>query len=219
MILLGIETATQVCGVGIVNDDEVIADFRIFKDMLHAEVLAQVVKEMFQISRISMSDIDGIAVSIGPGSFTGLRIGLAFAKGLSCGLDRPLVAVPTMDGIVCNVPHISEWACVVMRAREGEYYRGLYRWSEDEWRREGEYIIVKESCIDEGIDVEDIIFIGECESCSQKSRDGKRFILMPNRISTGWAIAMRGSVLLKSGELSDPDTVTPLYIQRFLGIA
>jgi tRNA threonylcarbamoyladenosine biosynthesis protein TsaB len=94
--ILGIETATTVCGVALMREDRVVAERWLEERSVHAERLFGLIDAVLQEGRVDPRDLDAIAVSIGPGSFTGLRIGLSAAKGFHLALGKPLIAVPTL---------------------------------------------------------------------------------------------------------------------------
>ena len=223
MIILGIETATQLCGVGLAGDEGLIADHRLSGKTIHAEHLPRAVETVLGDAGIPDESLDGIAVSIGPGSFTGLRIGLGLAKGMAFGLDKPLMAVPTMDGIVSQVPGCVEWTCVLLIARKGEAYRGIYRWTESSWSLAEPFGIVPEENIKVGLPTEKIMFLGEgallFRNSILKQIDGAWFPPTMLHYSSGTTIAEKGRELLARGETADIDSLVPLYLKRFQGVA
>jgi tRNA threonylcarbamoyladenosine biosynthesis protein TsaB len=95
-MILGIETATSICGAGIAEGERVVAEIRFDIKNLHAEVLSESIEQLLRLAGISSNRIEAYAISIGPGSFTGLRIGLATAKGLAFVGEKPLVPVSTL---------------------------------------------------------------------------------------------------------------------------
>jgi tRNA threonylcarbamoyladenosine biosynthesis protein TsaB len=223
MIVLGIETATSVCGVGLACDEGFMADYRILRRNKHAELLPEAIETVLKDAGMRVHEIDGIAVSIGPGSFTGLRIGLGLAKGMAFGLEKPLIAVPTMDGMVSQTPHVCEWACVLLTARKGEVYQGLFRRSENSWQREGKYEIVPENRIGKGLPNEGILFLGEGsdnnKNCILDRVDEAHFLPPFHSIPSGYGVAAKGRELLCEGNVADIDTLSPFYLKRFQGEA
>ena len=223
MKVLGIETATRVCGVGLVGDEGLLADYRIVGKTIHAEHLPHAVETVLKDAGVPAESLDCIAVSIGPGSFTGLRIGLGVAKGLAFGLEKPLVAVPTLDGIVSQVPESAEFACVLLIARKEEVYRGFYRWSKNSWELVGEYETLSETQICDGLPTQDILFLGEGATCYREiiRKRIKRACFPPQgqSLASGYAVASKGMVLLKAGKTANIDSLVPLYLKRFQGVA
>ena len=106
MKILGIESSSLVASVAVVTDDVVTAEFTANFRKTHSQTLLPMLDQMGQLIHLDMKTLDAIAVAAGPGSFTGLRIGAATAKGLGLALDKPLVAVPTLEALACNL-----WGC------------------------------------------------------------------------------------------------------------
>jgi len=140
MTILGIETSTAVCSVGFARQNstgtgrqpdgiDLQSEKSIVESHIHSEKLLTLIQELCDEQTIPLSQVDGVAVSIGPGSFTGLRIGLSTAKGLCAALGKPLVAVPTFEAIVRSVvlthPECEE-IIVCIDAKQREYYIGSY---------------------------------------------------------------------------------------------
>lgn len=129
MTVLGIETSTAVCSVGIFREGKGTIERSLVESHIHSEKILTLVQEAVSESGTTLQQVHGVAVSIGPGSFTGLRIGLSTAKGLSYSLGCPLLAVSTFEGIAEAVrdsdPSVEE-LFVVLDARQGEYYAGRF---------------------------------------------------------------------------------------------
>ena len=102
MRILGIESSSLVAGVAILDDDIITAEFTINYKLTHSQTLLPMLSNIKEILNIDMNSIDAIAVSGGPGSFTGLRIGVATAKGISLAINKKLINVPTLDALAYN---------------------------------------------------------------------------------------------------------------------
>jgi tRNA threonylcarbamoyladenosine biosynthesis protein TsaB len=129
MTILGIETSTAVCSVGLANEFGLQAERSLVESHIHSEKLLTLIQELCDERKMKLSQLDGVAVSIGPGSFTGLRIGLSAAKGLCFALEKPLIAVPTFTSIAkCVTLSHPECARVIVciDAKQREYYIGVY---------------------------------------------------------------------------------------------
>ncbi|MGD1044287.1 MAG: tRNA (adenosine(37)-N6)-threonylcarbamoyltransferase complex dimerization subunit type 1 TsaB [Bacteroidota bacterium] len=129
MTILGIETSTAVCSVGLTNEFGLRSERSLIESHIHSEKLLTLIQELCDEQKMKLLQVDGVAISIGPGSFTGLRIGLSTAKGLCCALEKPLLAVPTFASIAKSVTlSHSECARVVVciDAKQREYYIGAY---------------------------------------------------------------------------------------------
>ena len=221
-MILGIETATLICGVALADDSGLVADYRLHRGLSHAEILPTVVERVMAEAGIDKDVISGIAVSCGPGSFTGLRIGIGFAKGLTLGWSKPMLTVPTMDGMVAVLPGVAEWACVLLKARKGEAYRGLYRWSGSNWITEEEIRTVMDSEISDGLRDGPVVFLGEGAEMYRagilETIQNARFVTSSLTHPSGYGVALAGLHLLKEGKTVDPDSAVPMYIKRFQGV-
>ena len=98
--ILGIETASDVCSVAISRDDVIIAETTIATGMRHSSALTGLIKEVLSVADISNDKISAIAISDGPGSYTGLRVGASTAKAMCYALDIPLIAIPTLEALI-----------------------------------------------------------------------------------------------------------------------
>jgi tRNA threonylcarbamoyladenosine biosynthesis protein TsaB len=127
MLILGIDTATRIASVGVTRETEVLAEASIEATSNHTETLLPLIAEVVAHAQVSLSDITGIGVSIGPGSFTGLRIALGTVKGLAYAMGQRVVGVPTLEALASTV---SEWdglVCPILDARKREVYSALFR--------------------------------------------------------------------------------------------
>ncbi|HAW49339.1 TPA: tRNA (adenosine(37)-N6)-threonylcarbamoyltransferase complex dimerization subunit type 1 TsaB [bacterium] len=137
MKALGIETSTEVASISIVEDEKIIAQSLYSSHILkHGTWLANEIEHIFSQLEASLSDIDLVAVSSGPGSYTGLRIGIATGQGISKGLNIPIFYIPTLDGIVLNVIEEEKQICPLIDAKRGRIHLALYK----KKRRITEYI-------------------------------------------------------------------------------
>jgi len=127
MKILAIESSGLVAGVAVVEDGRTLAEYNVNHKKTHSQTLLPMLDEVSRMIGLDLSTVDAIAVSGGPGSFTGLRIGSATAKGLGLALDLPIAAVPTMEALAYNVCGVPELVCPIMDARGGQVFNGLYR--------------------------------------------------------------------------------------------
>jgi tRNA threonylcarbamoyladenosine biosynthesis protein TsaB len=142
MRVLAVETSTLAGGVALLDGERVVGAYLLDVGVTHSERLVAAVDRVLTDARWTASDLEGLAVAIGPGSFTGLRIGISTVKGLSFALSIPIAAVPTLDAMAATLPFSALPVCPVVDARKGEVYACLYRWNGLEMRREWEYLAV-----------------------------------------------------------------------------
>lgn len=130
MNILALESSGLVASVAMLQDDKLIGEFTTNLKKTHSQTLLPMLDSVVQMLEIDLKTIDAIAVSKGPGSFTGLRIGSAAAKGLGLALDKPIIGVPTVDAIAYNLYGTDKLICPMMDARRQQVYTGLYTFNE-----------------------------------------------------------------------------------------
>jgi len=127
MKILAVDTATKTCSVAITDNYSLIIELTANHGKTHATVLMGMIQYSLEAAGLSMKEIDGIAVTIGPGSFTGLRIGLSSIKGLSAAVGKPVVGIPTLDALVYPLAFTSKYVCPMIDARKGQVYSAIYK--------------------------------------------------------------------------------------------
>ena len=133
MKILGLDSSGLVAGVAIVENDVLLAEYTTDYKKTHSQTLLPMLEELRNMIELDMNTIDAVAVASGPGSFTGLRIGSATAKGLGFALDKPIVEVPTLEGLAWNLWGTDRLVCPLMDARRNQVYAAAY-----EFRAHGE---------------------------------------------------------------------------------
>lgn len=131
MTILAIESSSLVASVAITEDDVMIAEYTIDYKKTHSQTLLPMIDEMCRMTDFQLEKIDAIAVSAGPGSFTGLRIGSATAKGLGLALKKPLIHVPTVEAMAYNFYDTEKYIVPIMDARRNQVYTGIYQMDGD----------------------------------------------------------------------------------------
>jgi tRNA threonylcarbamoyladenosine biosynthesis protein TsaB len=127
MLVLGVETSTMQGGAALVGDDGLRSEYTLNVEATHSERLLPTIERMLHDADIGLEALSGLAVSIGPGSFTGLRIGLSTVKGLAYATGLPVVSVPTLEALAWSVAFAGEQICPVLDARKQEVYAALFR--------------------------------------------------------------------------------------------
>lgn len=133
MRILALDSSGLVATVAILEDGQTLAEYTVNYKKTHSQTLLPMLDEIVKMIEFDLSTIDAIAVAGGPGSFTGLRIGSATAKGLGLALKKPLVHIPTLDGMAYNLFGNAELICPIMDARRNQVYTGLYRFTNNEF--------------------------------------------------------------------------------------
>lgn len=135
MRILALDSSGLVASVAVVDSsesgEELIAEYTVNYKKTHSQTLLPMLDEVSKMIELDLSTVDAIAVAAGPGSFTGLRIGSATAKGLGLALNKPLIHIPTLEGLAYNLCGSSDIVCPIMDARRGQVYTGIYRFEYD----------------------------------------------------------------------------------------
>ena len=126
MKLLAIDSSGLVASVALVVDEILVGEYTIHNKKTHSQTLLPMIADMLEMSGVDKNELDAIAVASGPGSFTGLRIGAATAKGLAQGLDKPIIPISALEGLAYNLQGTENPVCPIMDARRGQVYSGIY---------------------------------------------------------------------------------------------
>ncbi|RQD73395.1 MAG: tRNA (adenosine(37)-N6)-threonylcarbamoyltransferase complex dimerization subunit type 1 TsaB [Candidatus Syntrophonatronum acetioxidans] len=225
MLVLGIDTATLVCSVALADYDRIIGEYSLNIKKTHSQRLMPLIDNLMRDSHLDREALEGIAVTSGPGSFTGIRIGVATARGLAQGLRLPLVGVPTLDILAAQFPYARGIICPLLDARRQEVYACLYQFSGDKMERLTSYMAAP---LVEILDLlkekpgERVIFLGDAlERYGDiiKERLGERasWAPPPLRINRGALVAQLGREKIVEGEkdyLESYKNLEPLYLRR-----
>ena len=126
MKILALDTTGLVASVALVDENKTIAEFTTNYKKTHSQTIMPMIEELVKMVDLDLKDVDYIACSSGPGSFTGLRIGAATAKGLAHGLDKKIIPVPTLDGLAYNLSESDKLIVPIMDARRNQVYSAIY---------------------------------------------------------------------------------------------
>ena len=221
MKVLGIDTSTTCGSVGLIDDESIISEYLLNIPVTHSERLLGTIKIVLEESRITMGDLDGWAVSLGPGSFTGLRIGVSTVKGLALATGKPASGVSTLDVLAKQISSTPYLVCPILNARKGEVYTAFYRYAEgDRIERQSVHQVIKmEDLI--GKIKERTIFVGDgVRTYGDDLRNSlpslALFPSLPLHLPLGSGVAKSGLELLRKGEYLDLATFTPLYVRPFI---
>lgn len=220
MRILAIESSSLVASVAIVEDGVTMAEYTANFKKTHSQTLLPMIDAMVDLLGVDLATIDAIAVSGGPGSFTGLRIGSATAKGLGLALNKPLIHVPTLDGTAYNLYGAKGLICPIMDARRNQVYTGIYRFEKDF------EVVMEQDAMDMGelIDKlnemgERVIFLGDGVPVHEKliaERMTVPYDFAPANVNRQRAasVAALGAVYFAEGKIESAADHGPDYLRK-----
>ena len=220
MSILAIDTASSVSSVAVASEGKLQAEVTVEAGRTHSETLLSQIEGALSFAGVERSALTGVAVSIGPGSFTGLRIGLATAKAIAYGLGIPLVGVSTLAALALAVPVSDVHTLALMDAQKGNAYAGLYEWRDGSLHevRPVRVAPLAEAIAEAADRGKPVLLTGEL-AVKKRARLGNlpdNVTLAPAHLLTARAshVAWLGIARLAAGERDDPMTLEPFYIRR-----
>lgn len=238
MMILGIESASLVASAALVQDGTLLAEYTLNSKKTHSQTLLPMIEEISEAVgiRSHLETLDGIAIAKGPGSFTGLRIGSATAKGIAMTLDKPILAVPTLDAMAFQLYGVSGLICPIMDARRMQVYTGIYAFCCKQQDKFPADILIDEHTVmhtvlpQTALGVEELIerlnalgemvtFLGDgCPVYSEKLLAG---LSVPVRFAPSFAsrqraaaVAELGTIYLREGAVETADNHKPDYLRK-----
>ncbi len=213
MKLLAIETATPICGAALTSGETLVVEYRAAIRNAHGRLLTQTIDRILTDAGWQPDDIEALAVSIGPGSFTGLRIGLALAKGIALARGIPIAAVPTLEVLATQAPVDKGLIAPLIRSRADEYYTALYERSATGLAAVQEVRILPWGEIAQAIPPEAVLIGGAAD---HPPLPGYRIAPASSALPSAFTVARLGWQRLQQGRRENPDLLEPLYLQEFI---
>ena len=221
MKILGFDSSGMVASVAVMQDDIMVAEYSVNYKKTHSQTLLPMLDEVVKMTELDLDEVDAIAVAAGPGSFTGLRIGMATVKGFGLALDKPVIAVPTCHALAYNLWGSERIICPILDARRNQVYTALYEYENDEVK------CIKEQ---EAMDICDIIehindigreaiFVGDGVPVFRSVIEDKirvKALFAPAHLSRqrASAVAALGRIYYERGEYESADDVKPIYLRK-----
>lgn len=222
MKILGIDTSTPIGSVALIDDDNIVAEHTLNIVHAHSSRLMPAIDAVLKWGEITPHDLDGCAVGIGPGSFTGVRIGVATVKSLCYAVDKPIVGVSTLEAIAYNLRWTNGLVCPILDARRSEIYGAIFHGG-TEWQRISDDLCLP---IDAFLDKLDrhttpdssIIFVGDGlvtygDEVRSKHPETASLADTIFNVPRGAAIATLGANRLKEGDTDNYWTLVPNYVR------
>jgi tRNA threonylcarbamoyladenosine biosynthesis protein TsaB len=222
--LLGIESSGSVCAVGISTGDQLISEIFETGKHIHSEKLAPFVKQSLEKTGLSIPDLDGIVISAGPGSFTGLRIGYSLAKGIAHAANIPIIEIPTLDIIAHNFAGETDTQLLaVIDARRDEIFCAVYLSQNSQTSRLTNYQLISITSLSEIIN-EKLLILGDfTEDLGAKIENAipglATFPDLKNNKYSIYSLHKLGLNKFNKKEFSDLENCEPFYMRKFKGVS
>lgn len=215
-LVLNIETATTNCSVSLSKDGETL----VLKEdnslgYSHAETLHVFIDEVFKIAKIAPSEINAIAVSKGPGSYTGLRIGVSSAKGLCYALNKPLIAISTLESLAHQVKEKDGLIIPMLDARRMEVYSAVYN-QNLELQREIKAEILTEESYSELLETKKVYFVGNGVNKTKTLIHHPNAVFIEGKLPSANEMALLAEFKYKKSDTEDVAYFEPYYLKDFI---
>lgn len=213
-MLLALDTATRTVGIALHDGTQVVAENIWVSDQHHTVELAPEVALMFRRASITADDLTVIAAALGPGSFTGLRIGLALASGLALAHHLPLYAVPTFDILVRSQPPRKEWMLAVIQAGGGRIAGVWYKWERGGWAPQGEAASMTWVEVRQAIQAPTYI-CGEVDPGGRRELEDEKLVQIADPVSCLRRPSHLAALVwekVRAGEAADLSNLKPIYL-------
>jgi len=216
MNILGIDTSTSNLSVAVLDGSGLIAEYSKYLDRQTSQLLLPTIKKMLRKAQLSLDSIDTFAVGLGPGSFTGLRIGVSAIKGLSFACSKPIVGIPTLDVLALNVFPNQHQICPIVDARQNKVYVCLYKTENNKLKKQTNYLLTDIDSLLKKIK-KTTVFLGDGLDIYQKiikKTIGKRAIFADKNFWYPRAgnLALLAKKCYNTQKKIDPKKIVPLYL-------
>lgn len=221
MKILSVDSATKSATCALFDDNNLLGEITFNYKKQHSIILMTIIDNLLKNTDSKVNEIDGFVVSKGPGSFTGLRIGMATIKGLCTGTNKNFISISSLDTLAYNLCYTDGIICPVLNALRGNVYTALYEFQGDNLKRTTDYMIVSMDELLEKLKSENkpVSFIGEAEELFKEkiissNLAALRFAPSHLNVVNAASLGRLGLEKLKKGEHDDLFTSAPLYIRK-----
>ncbi len=219
MKILALDTSGVAVSAAIVDNGKLLAEEVLNYKLTHSQTIMPLVDEVIKKTDTEIETVDYIAASQGPGSFTGLRIGVATAKGLALGLNKKIVAVPTLDVLAYNIFGTENIVCPIMDARRSQVYSAFYKWDRDNLVRLSDYMAESIDFVIEKAKEfnKTVIFLGDGVPVHKaKLLENENFLIAPASLSIQKAssLAVAAEKMAEKGEAINGSEFEVMYLRK-----
>lgn len=220
MKILALETSGSNCSVALIDEEKTISEFSLSNGTTHSQNLVPMLDQIQKFSNIDLKDIDCLACSVGPGSFTGLRIGIATIKGIAVSLNKPVIGVSSLTGLAYNVPYFDGTICSIIDAKNNNVYAGIYTYT-DKPTLACDYISDSIDVLIDKLKSENnnILFIGDgayayMDKLKETFSDKAHFVPIHLNNQIASSIAKCALDEAKNNNYQTCDTLMPMYLKK-----
>ena len=214
MKILAVDTSSEICSVAILENDNVIVENSLNDGKTHSENLMTIMENTLEENKIKLSDIDLIACSVGPGSFTGIRIGVSSIKAIAEVLDVPVAAVTSLEALAKNVELKDVTIVSLIDAKNDQVYAGIF---DDEYNKKEEYIADSIYTVIERVKgYDNVIFVGNAAVKYKELLDSnfENVVVAENNLQSASSVGKIGYKKHKEKDLTSADTIMPMYLRK-----
>ena len=216
MPVLAIETSSRQLGAALMEGERLVSSYALLGDNPHAVELPDAVSRVLKAARTTLGQVEAIVVDIGPGSFTGLRIGLAFVKALAFPTKKTVVGVPSLDVLAANLPWVPRLICPLLDAKQKNVYGALYRADAGTLKRQTDYLLGPLEGLLSQIK-EPAIFAGDgCalyrDRIVERMGADAAFAAQELWLPRAETLVRLGSERFRQGQRDDPASLVPMYL-------
>lgn len=220
MKLLGIDSATEAASCAVIDDDKLLGEITFNYKKQHSVIIMNMIDYLLNNLKISIDDLDGFAVSKGPGSFTGLRIGMAVVKGLSEGSKKPFVSVSSLDTMAYSLAYTNGITCPIIDALRNNVYTALYTFQNDKLNKISDYMAIS---VDDLIKILrdynlPVTFIGDAvpkfKETLETKLDKVNFSPAHLNLVKASGLCELGINLMREGKFDNPLSSAPIYLRK-----
>lgn len=218
MKILALESSAVSASVALMEDEKLVAQSFQNCGLTHSRTLLPMAEALLQNCGVTLDDVDAIAVAHGPGSFTGVRIGVATVKGLALGTDKPCIGVSTLKAMAHGARALGGRLCCVMDARAGQVYNALFEVREGQIHRLCDDRAIKLTDLGEEIGDTPYFLVGDgaelCYNTLKETCNSLRLAPSELRYLTGYGVAAAALPLLRAGKSCTPQELDAFYLRR-----
>ncbi|ACL75178.1 tRNA (adenosine(37)-N6)-threonylcarbamoyltransferase complex dimerization subunit type 1 TsaB [Ruminiclostridium cellulolyticum] len=221
MRILAVDTSTNVASAAILEDEVIIGEYNCNRGKTHSQRLMPMVQHLMETAGLTVSDIDAFSASIGPGSFTGLRIGVTTIKAMAFAAEKPVISVHTLDALAYNIPFAENLVCPMIDARNNQVFTAIYRFIGGKLERLTEYLGIPVTELADTLRVMDgkITFLGD--ACSMHKEyfehelgDRVRIASANTALAKASSVAILAGKAYREGKLESYYDMVPFYLRK-----